>query len=88
MFNKIIENYINKLNKNDILIFAQNNNINLTNLELDYIYNEVKNNYKILLSNDYTIVFDKANQYIDKDKLKKIYNLFMDYRFKYKNYLN
>ena len=88
MFYKIILNYIKNLNKSDILIFATNNNIKLTNSELDYIYNEVKNNYKILLSNDYEKIFFNAKNYIEEEKLKKIYNLFLDYRNKYKNYLN
>ena len=88
MFNKIIENYINKLSKNDILIFGRNNNIELSNYELNYIFNEVKNNYKILLSNDFNKVFLKAEKHIESNKLKKIYNLFLDYRNKYQSYLN
>ncbi|MBQ8892764.1 MAG: DUF2624 family protein [Bacilli bacterium] len=88
MFNKIIDNYIKNLNKNDILLFGQNNNIELSNSELNYIYNEIKNNYKILLSNNYMEVFNKAKDYIDNEKLKKIYNLFINYRLKYNNFLN
>ena len=87
MFLKIIENYIKNLTKNDILVFAKNNNIDLNNQELNYLFNVVKNDYKVLLSNDYEIVFENAKGYIDEDKLKKIYNLFIDYRHKYQNYL-
>jgi len=88
MFFKIIENYINNLNKNDIILFANKNNINLSNKELDYIYNTIKNDYKILLSDNYNIIFKNASNVINHDKLKKIYNLFLDYRNKYINYLN
>ena len=88
MFLKLIENYINKLTKNDLILFVNNNNIILNNIELDYIYNVVKKNYTKLLSDDYEKVFENAKSYINKDSLKKIYNLFIDYRLKYKNYLN
>jgi len=88
MFFKIIENYINNLNKNDIILFANKNNINLSNKELDYIYNTIKNDYKLLLSDNYNIIFKNASNVINHDKLKKIYNLFLDYRNKYINYLN
>ena len=88
MFFKIIENYINNLNKNDIILFANKNNINLSNKELDYIYNTIKKDYKLLLSDNYNIIFKNASNVIAHDKLKKIYNLFLDYRNKYINYLN
>ena len=76
-----------KLSKDDILSFATKNNIILNNKELDYIFNTIKNDYKILLSNNYDVVFQNANNYIREDNLKKIYNLFLDYRNKYQNYL-
>ena len=87
MFLKILENYLKKLSKDDILSFANKNNIMLNNKELDYIFNTIKNDYKILLSNNYDVVFQNANNYIREDNLKKIYNLFLDYRNKYQNYL-
>ena len=87
MFLKILENYLKRLSKDDILSFATKNNIILNNKELDYIFNTIKNDYKILLSNNYDVVFQNANNYIREDNLKKIYNLFLDYRNKYQNYL-
>ena len=87
MFYKIIENYINKLSKNDIILFANKNNIKLNNIELDYIYNTLKNDYKTLLSDNYQVIFNKASNVISENNLKKIYNLFLDYRNKYQNYL-
>lgn len=86
MYLKIIENYINKLSKDDIILFAFKNNIILKPNESDYLYNVIKNDYKILLGNNYNYVFNNAKNYIDSNKLKKIYNLFLDYREKYKFY--
>lgn len=86
MYLKIIENYINKLSKDDIILFAFKNNIILKPNESDYLYNVIKNDYKILLGNNYNDVFNNAKNYIDSNKLKKIYNLYLDYREKYKFY--
>ena len=88
MYLKIIENYINKLSKDDIILFAFKNNIILKPNESDYLYNVIKNDYKILLGNNYNDVFNNAKNYIDSNKLKKIYNLYLDYREKYKFYFN
>ena len=88
MYLKIIENYINKLNKDDIIIFAFKNDIILKPNELDYLYKIIKKDYKILLSNNYQEIFNKSKDYINENNLKKIYNLFLDYREKYKSYFN
>ena len=86
MFFSILDNYINKLTKDDIILFGKKNNITLTDKEINYIYNVIKNDYDILLSNNYQKVFDDASSYIKEDKLKKIYNLFLDYRNKYSSF--
>ncbi len=88
MYNKIIENYISKLTKDEIILYAFKNDIILNPNEADYLFNIIKNKYKILLSNNYEIIFKEANNYISENNLKKIYKLFLDYRNKYKSYLN
>ncbi|MBR3661400.1 MAG: DUF2624 family protein [Bacilli bacterium] len=88
MFLSILENYINKLTIKDIILFSNKNNILLNSKEINYIYNVIKNDYKTLLSDNYDKVFKKAKDYIEEEKLKKIYNLFLDYRSKYQNYFN
>lgn len=49
--NYLIEAYVNKLTKQDILNFALKNNLNVTNEELDFVYNFIKYNYKTVLNN-------------------------------------
>ena len=88
MYLKIISNYINKLTKDDIILFGFKNDIILNPTEVDYLFITIKNDYKILLSDNYMELFNKSKNYIDNKKLKKIYNLFIDYRHKYKNYFN
>lgn len=72
----ILTTYINNLKKEDIIIFANKQNINLTNNELDIIYNLVKNNYQNILLNP----LNEINKIKDKihintyHKLLELYN--------------
>ena len=88
MFYKVIENYLSKLEKKDILMFGKKNNIELNESELNYIYNVIKNNYKDLLGYNYNTIFKEAENHIEFSKIKKIYNLYLDYRNKYFNLIN
>lgn len=88
MYLLILKNYINNLDKNTISLFAFKNNIFLSTLEVDYIYNTIKNNYETLLSNNYMQIFEEAKNHLSDDNYQKIYNLYLDYRLKYQFYLN
>lgn len=51
LMKNLIETYINKLTKQDILNFAIKNNLKVTDEELDFVYNFIKYNYKTVLNN-------------------------------------
>ena len=51
LMNNLIETYINKLTKQDILNFAIKNNLKVTDEELNFVYNFIKYNYKTVLNN-------------------------------------
>lgn len=51
MMEKMINSYVNKLTKNDIIKFADKNNITLTNNEVDIIFNTIKKDWQDLLHN-------------------------------------
>lgn len=87
MFSKMIENYINKLTKNDIIYFAKKENIVLNNNELEIIYDYIKNDYKILLYGDSTSIFNNLKSRINPTSYQKIIILFDKYKRKYKKYL-
>lgn len=61
MIEKIIHSYVNRLTKEDIVIFATKNNISLTDKEVSIIYTEIKNNWQQLLSNP-NPVFEKVKK--------------------------
>ena len=85
MFSKIIENYIKKITKNDILNYSKKEQIELNDNELDIVYNIIKNDYKILLYGDSTNIFNKLKNRINPTSYNKIKQLFDFYKNKYKN---
>ena len=82
----LIKNYIDKLSINNLKDFALNNNINLTDNELNYILNLVKDNYEDILKDD-TIYLENIKNNINPLEYEKIKNLYLYYKNKYKNYL-
>ncbi len=62
MFN-IVSSYVSVMKKEDIIKFANKNNLTTTNEEIDFIYNFIKNNYESILKNPNK--FD-INNYRDK----------------------
>ena len=84
--NKLITKYISLLKIEDIKKFGIKNNIFLSDKELNYTYNIIKNKHKELIDNQEDI-FIEAKKYIDENKLIKIERLFYEYKKRYKNYL-
>ena len=75
----LIERYINNLTINDLNYLALNNNINLSNDELNFSFAFIKKNWKTILGNHG--VFD-----IEKN-FEKIKQLYKELKIKYNNYL-
>ena len=85
MKGQLIKNYINKLSISDVNNMAIKNNINLSNDELNYIYNQIKNNYHNLLYGDSSIIFNDLKNNVSSSNYEKIKNLFDTYKQKYQN---
>lgn len=83
----IIKKYIDKLSIQNINNFALNNNIVLSEKELEYMYNLIKNNWEQILNNDDSILL-KLNGNVNNESIKKIEKLYYEYKKKYKDYLN
>ncbi len=84
----IISNYISKLDKKSIISFALKNDIRLNDSELDYIYKTIKNDYKVLLSNNYESIFNEARNKLSLKNYDKIYKLYLIYRNMYEGFFN
>jgi len=84
--NNIIKNYVSMITIKDISDFGIKNNIYLDDNELNILYNVIKNNYEVLLTDDKK-VFDYLENKIKTDNLNKIKILFYEYKKRYQNYL-
>ena len=76
----LIKMYINKIKKNDVESFLNNNEINVNENELDYLYDILKNKYTNVLDEDQE-TFDDIKKNISSsnfDKLIKLYNKYKD----------
>lgn len=87
MIERLIKKYVNELTINDVDLFAKQNNIILNEHELSIIYNTIKNDWYTIIFKDYKSIFKKIESDIDSNKLKKIEDLLLLYKDKYKNYL-
>lgn len=82
----LIKNYIDKLTIDNLNEFAVRNDINLSNSELEYLLNLVKNNFEdILINEDKYLVLVEKN--INSTSFIKVKELYLYYKNKYKDYL-
>ncbi len=84
MNNEMIKKYASNIQKKDILDFAQKEGINITESELNTLYNVIKNNADDLLSEDFY-------SYIKKYKEKfspSLYSKIIEKYEKYKGFIN
>ena len=82
----LIRNYIDLLNLDKLKNFALKNDINLTDTELNYLLNLVKENYEDILINDEKYLKEiKSN--INNSEYQKIEDLYKYYKKRYKGYL-
>lgn len=87
MIEKLIEKYVNKIDKKDIIKFAEENNVTLNQNEVDLIYDNIKLHWKQIIFNDHNIVLEKIKNKINSSTYRKIEELIVLYKDKYKNYL-
>ena len=86
--NIAIKNYISKLKKEQIMSFALMHNIVLSQPELDFTYDFIKNNYEDIIKNYDSFDLEKYHQYYSDTNFSKIKVLFKEYSEKFKPFLN
>jgi len=64
---------------NDVINFANKNNISISSSESIIIYNYIKRNYKFILNNDDSSLSELKNS-LRKDLYDKIIELYMYYK--------
>ena len=82
----LIKNYIELLSIDKLKEFGLKNNINLNNNELEYLLNLVKENYEDILKDDAKYLESLKNN-INPVEYKKLKDLYLYYKNRYKGYL-
>lgn len=79
---KIIKEYINKIDEQTIDKFAKKNDINLKEKELKVIFLYIKNYWETFYKGNPEELFNELEETIEKDNLIKIKNLYSKYKEK------
>ena len=87
MVNRLIEQYVNRMTKDDILMFATKNGIELNDKELKIIYNHIKKDWKTIVYGNPREILDDIKLNFDDITYNKIENLYINFKEKYKGYL-
>lgn len=83
----IIENYIKQIKKEDILKFGLQNNIRLSDEDVDILYHYLNEFWEEILYGNSEDVFDDMRKHFDDDKFFKMKNLFEQYFNRYRYFL-
>lgn len=86
MYEKMLEKYINKLTKEDILKFSYTQNVKLTHEELDIIYFYIKEYWRQIVKSDPTSIFMELKEKLSTNVYNKMIELYNKYKG-YKKYL-
>lgn len=87
MIEKLIIQYIERINQNDIDGFAKKNGIVLSDKEIDLIYYHVKNNWRTIIYGNPKSILEDIKNNVNELSYQKIENLYIDFKNKYKDYL-
>lgn len=86
MYEKLIENYINnKLSKEDIKNFAKKENTEITNDEIDIIYETIKKDWKTIYkgcNDDIYDIFENLKSKLSPKVYEKVLELYNNYKKK------
>ena len=86
MYN-LITKYIDSLTRDDINNFALKKGANLSNEELNWTYNFIKNNYQNILSNPSDFNIDMYRSHYSKKNFLIIKEVFNEYFTRFSHYL-
>lgn len=87
MKGQLIKNYINKLTIQDINTLAIKQDIHLTDIELNYLYNQIKNHYQEFLYGDSNYLMNDLKQNVSENNYQKIQKLFTHYKHQFQSLL-
>lgn len=86
MYDYIIEEYIKKITKEDIINFASKKKVTLTNDELDIIYDYLKKYWKTFYKGNPSELLEELSHKINPDTFSKIKELYIEFKNKISYY--
>ncbi|MCI8445974.1 MAG: DUF2624 family protein [Bacilli bacterium] len=87
MKEQFIGNYVKKITKEDIVLFAKKNNIELDEKEVDILYEQLQKNWKVFLYENPTPIFKELKTKLNSDTYEKGVELFFSMKQKYQSFL-
>lgn len=87
MYN-LISRYMSKLTRDDVNNFAISKNVNLSENELNFVYDFVKKNWEQVIKNPKLLHLERYRNQFSPENFAKIQKLFMEYSSKYQAFLN
>lgn len=72
----LLEQYVNRLTKEDVNKFAIKEGVTLEEYELDIIYNNIKQNYKTILFGNVRSILEEIKKEVKPFTYSKIENLY------------
>ena len=82
----LLRNYIEKLTLDELKQFGTKHGINIGNDECQFILDLVQHNWEDMLQNENKYL-DMIEEKINPEEFKKIKDLFLEYKRKFKGYL-
>ena len=78
----LIEDYVRRLTKDDIVRFSLKQDITLNNEEVSFIYDYIKKEYKTIIFGNPKDVLSDIKDEVKANTYNKIVNLYMQYKDK------
>lgn len=83
MKERLIEQYVNRMTIDDVNNFALKNGINLSNEEINLIYNKIVNNWKTIVFGNPRRLLDELKNQLNEENYQKIENLYVFFKNRY-----
>ncbi len=87
MKERFIQNYVDKITKDDIALFARSKGIVLETKELDILYDTLKKEWKKMLYENPTPVFKDLKTKLNETTYEQGIELFYEMKQKYQSFL-
>lgn len=87
MIEKLLSEYVKRMNINDIKNFANENGITLKNNEAKIIFDYIKSDWHTLVYGNPRPILEQIKAKMDLDTYHKAEELYIHFKNKYQNYL-